>query len=147
MMRRLGSRDANARLGFARCALLDRAAGVALMFAISVVPVIGVVGIAIDLSFATQARVLLSSAADAAALAAVKTAADAFAAGKRNYIELGESAGGEWFESQSSPTAHLGTETPTVALTRSGAAFSSTITYRGSVPTAFARLFGVSVIP
>jgi Flp pilus assembly protein TadG len=146
MMKRPSLREANARLGFMQRILPDRAAGVALMFAISVVPVIGVVGIAIDLSFATQARVLLSSAADAAALAAVKTAADAFEAGKRNYIELGESAGGQWFESQSSPTAHLDTETPTVVLTRSDAAFSSTITYRGSVPTAFARLFGVSAI-
>ena len=73
--------------------LRDRSAAVALTFAISVLPVTLLIGVAIDLGFVTQSKSQLNAAADAAALAAATTAANGFTAGLPNYIALGQTAG------------------------------------------------------
>jgi hypothetical protein len=130
-----------------RPCLRDHAAGVALMFAILVIPIIAMVGLAIDLSLVTLFKKQLNAATDAAALAAVRTAADAFSAGRRNYIELGQVAGLQWFNSQSSTMLDLDMQEPEVAVTQSGAVFASRVTYNGMVPTDFARLFGITGVP
>ena len=49
----------------------DREGNVAIIFALSLVPCVFLVGIGLDFSSATQKRVILNAAADAAALAAV----------------------------------------------------------------------------
>ena len=127
-----------------RC-LRDRNAGVALMFAVSAIPIVGVIGLAVDLSYATQAKMQLNAASDAAALAAAKTAADNFSAGQPSdkAIAAGQTAGTEWFKSQASSVLGAGVPTPTVTVTQNGAVFSSNITYQGGVTPFFAPLFGV----
>lgn len=130
-----------------RC-LRDRSAGIALTFAVSVIPVIGVVGIGIDLGLVTQAKTQLNAASDAAALAAAKVAADAFTAGQASdrAKAAGETAGAEWFKSQASSVLGPVVPTPSVTVTQDGAVFSSNVTYQGSVKPYFAPLFGVSTI-
>ena len=128
-----------------RC-LRDRSAGVALTFAVSVIPVIGTVGIAIDLGYVTQAKTQLNAASDAAALAAAKGAADAFSAGQKDYIQTGQNTGAEWFKSQASSVFGPAVPIPSVTVTQSGAVFSSKITYQASVSPYFGPLFGVRTV-
>lgn len=130
-----------------RC-LKDRSAGVALMFAVGAIPIIGTIGIAVDLGFVTQAKAQLNAASDAAALAAAKGAADAFSAGQTSdaAIKAGQTAGVEWFKSQASSVVGPGVPTPAVTVTQSGAVFSSNVTYQGSVTPYFAPIFGVSTV-
>jgi len=130
-----------------RC-LKDRSAGIALMFALTVIPVIGVIGIAVDLGYVTQAKTQLNAAADAAALAAAKGAADAFTAGRSpdTAKAAGQTAGVEWFKSQAGSVMGPGAPTPSVTVTQNGAVFSSDVTYQGSVRPYFAPLFGVSTV-
>jgi hypothetical protein len=117
------------------------------MFAVSVLPITALIGVAIDLGFVTQSKVQLNSAADAAALAAAKTAANAFTAGLPNYIALGQAAGSQWFSSQG--TRVLNTKQPTAAVTvvQSGSVLLSTVSYQATVPTYFASLFGIATFP
>lgn len=130
-----------------RC-LRDRSAGIALMFALTVIPVTGVIGIAVDLGYVTQAKTQLNAAADAAALAAAKVAADAFTAGQSTDIAkaAGQTAGMEWFKSQAGSVLGPGVPIPLVTVTQNGAVFSSNVTYQGSIKPYFAPLFGVSTV-
>lgn len=128
-----------------RC-LMDRSAGVAVIFAVAAIPIVGMIGIAVDLGYASQAKTQLNAASDAAALAAAKGAADAFSAGQPNYIKAGQDTGAEWFKSQASAVLGPKVPTPSVTVTQSGAVFSSQITYQTSVAPYFASLFGVSTV-
>jgi hypothetical protein len=125
----------------------NRSAGVAVMFAMSIFPVIAIIGAAIDLGFVTQSKAQLSAAADVAALAAVKTAANAFTSGVPNYIALGNSAGSQWFNSQSGLLMNTTLQSSSVAVTQSASVLLSTVTYQASVPTFFAKLFGITAVP
>jgi hypothetical protein len=129
-----------------RC-LRDRTAGVALMFAVTVLPITLVFGVAIDLGFVTQSQVNLNSAADAAALAAAKTTADAFTAGKTNYVALGQVAGLQWFKSLGTTVAVTTLPTATVQVTQSGSVFVADVSYQADVTTYFAKYFGYKTIP
>lgn len=131
----------------ARAGLRDQTASVALMFAVSVLPIILVIGLAVDFGFVTQSQAQLNSAADAAALAAAKTAADAFTAGQQNYIALGQTAGSQWFSSQSTTIMNTSQQAVTVTVIQSGSSFASTLTYQATVSTYFATLVGYSTVP
>ncbi len=117
-----------------RC-LRDRSAGIALMFALTVIPVIGFIGIAVDLGYVTQAKTQLNAAADAAAMAAAKVAADAFTAGRSTDIAktAGQTAGREWFNSQAGSVLGPVVPTPSVTVTQNGAVFSSNVTYQAGL--------------
>ena len=128
-----------------RC-LIDRSAGVALTFAVSAIPIIGTIGIAVDYGYATQAKTQLNAASDAAALAAAKGAADAFSAGETDYIKTGQKTGTEWFKSQASSVLGPTVPTPSVTVTQSGAVFSSQVIYQSTVVPYFASIFGVSTV-
>ena len=118
------------------------------MFAVSALPVIGTIGIAIDFGLVTQAKTQLNLATDAAALAAAKGAADAFTAGQPNYLDIGKAAGVEWFKSQAGTVLGTTLQAPSVTVTQSplGAVFTSNVSYQGSVKPYFAPLFGVSTV-
>lgn len=131
-----------------RC-LRDQSAGVALVFAISVLPVIGVIGIAVDFGLATQAKTQLNLAADAAALAAAKGAADAFTAGKSvaEAQTAGRTAGLEWFNSQAGTVLGTTLQPPVVTwLPTPDPVFSPQVTFQGTVKPYFASLFGINTI-
>jgi Flp pilus assembly protein TadG len=127
--------------------LHDRSGAVALVFAVSILPVALLIGIAIDLGFVTQSKAQLNAAADAAALAAATTAANAFTAGLPNYIALGQTAGSQWFDSQGKTALNTSTPIATVGVMQTGSVFLSTITYQATVPTYFGGIVGLATIP
>ena len=133
----------------ARRCLRDHSAGVALMFALSAIPVIGVIGIAVDFGLATQAKAQLNLATDAAALAAAKGAADAFTTGNSvaDAQAAGQAAGMEWFKSQAGTVLGTTLQPPVITwIQPSGPVFTAQVAYQGTVKPYFAPIFGVSTI-
>ena len=124
----------------------DRRGGVALLSALTLIPVLGLTGLAIDFGFVSQAKSQLNLAADSAALTATMTAAQAFTAGQSNYIAQGQAAGQQWFNAESGAVVNTTVKAPTVSVTQSGNVFTSSVSYTASVPTFLARLFGVSTV-
>lgn len=128
----------------ARRSWAERRAGVALVFAITAIPLAGMIGLAVDFSFFVQAKAQLNLAADTAALTAAKTAANAFTAQKANYIALGNDAGNQWFKAQAGTVTDTSVGAYTVAVTQSGTLFTANVTYNGNVGSFFGPLFGVA---
>jgi len=141
----------------------DRRGAVSVLFAGAAVPIIGVIGLAIDFSVLTQARTQMALAADTAALSAVKVGSNDFAGGDtNNWQTIGQTNGLQWYGAQVGAAATKNPKTnivtynlrsgasssvPTVSLSRNGVQFTSTVSYSGAAPATFSGLFGVSSFP
>jgi len=125
----------------------NRRGGVALIFGLTALPLIGVVGLAIDLSFTIMAKARMDLAADAAALAAAKTTANAFTNGATNYIAQGQSAGLAWFNGQAGTTGGLNMGTPVLTVSQNGGVFTASLSYSGTMATNIATFFGFPTFP
>jgi Flp pilus assembly protein TadG len=129
----------------------DRRATIAIIFALAAIPLLGLVGLAVDFGFATQAKSQLSLAADAAAMQATVTAANAYNTGGADLAQaedLGQTAGLSWFTVQSGSLIDSASPppAPSIAITYNAGVFTTTLTYQVSVSTYFGRMFGVSSI-
>ncbi len=106
----------------------DRRSAVAMIFALTLLPLVLLVALAIDFSFFTEARSQIQLAADAAATHAIRAAAGTYtlevsenigvSTATSDAIKAGETAGVDWFQAQLGllPTA---TATPLTAGTAS----------------------------
>jgi Flp pilus assembly protein TadG len=142
---------------------------VAMIFALSLLPLVLIVGLAIDYSFFAEAHSKVQLAADAAVTHAVRAAAATYsleinqniaaATASTDAIAAGESAGALWFTAQLGqlPTAYIpaaGSNTCTgaanpcviVAALTNAAGFSAQATYQGNYPPFFDHLFKTSAI-
>ncbi len=128
-----------------------RRGAVSVMFAASAIPMIGLVGLAVDFGIWNQTNATLSVAANVAALSAVKITANAQLAGDPNAVTEGEQAGRQWFASEvglgsriGTTGAALGAQGATVSVA-GGATVTATVAYNGTVPSVFGGiLFGIS---
>jgi Flp pilus assembly protein TadG len=132
-----------------------RKAAVSVMFAAATVPMLGLVGLAVDYGIWNQANSGLSLAANVAALTAVKVAANAQLAVDPNAQTEGQNAGKQWFMAEvgvgTSTTAAVGTTPvtltsgyPNVQVTM-GATVTATVQYNATVKSVFGGiLFGIS---
>lgn len=128
-----------------RLAWRDRRSGVALLFALMAIPMIGVAGLAIDFGIWNETYASLSLAASAAALNAAKTAADADANNDANFLAEGTTAGKQWFLADMDTSSYgnaLGSSTPTVHVTTSGPSITATVSITVSVNPLIGALFG-----
>ena len=122
---------------------------VAVLFALSLVPIIGLSGLAIDFGIAFSAKTKLDNAADAAAIAAVATAkafvaanpsdnnltADSIAAGTARALRA--------FNVNAGSIVYTTIPTPVIQLTRSATqTFSVTVSYKTTSQNQFGSLFG-----
>jgi Flp pilus assembly protein TadG len=112
---------------------------VALLFGLSILPLMGLVGVSVDYSRASQARGAAIGAADAAALEAVKFGG-AFAERKQR--------------AEATLKANLATLDPRIAyeasftqIMKDGVEVAVQVDVKGSVPTALMGLFGVKNMP
>jgi Flp pilus assembly protein TadG len=127
--------------------LRNSSAATALMFAIMAIPVLGVIGLAIDVGMWNEDYATLELAADSAALNAAKTAASAKAQGDANYLAEGTTSGTQWFESELGQGAYAATvtkATPTVNVTLNGAVVTATVSFNSTMRSIFGRLFKVA---
>jgi hypothetical protein len=123
----------------------DRKGGVSVLFAGAAVPIIGMLGLAIDYTFYAQARNQMAIAADGAAISAVRLAASEFIEPVAGWQQDAVNNGTSWFKMQLSSLrgASLAAASPTVTVpVPTGTTFTSQVAYSGTVPARFARLFG-----
>ncbi len=128
----------------------DRRGAVAVITAVVMVVMLGLVGLAIDMGVLYQIDSTIALAANSAAMNALKIAATAEEAGDTRYLAEGEAAGNAWFNA--AVGAHAAQVDPTsppvatVALTGS-TTISASVKYRGSIQSIFGRLFDVLSYP
>jgi Flp pilus assembly protein TadG len=128
--------------------LACRRAAVSLIFAIALIPLMMLLGLAIDFGFYNEAQSQLDMAADAAAMHAARVAAQLQQQNDPSYLTKGQAAGAQWFTVQQGlvPQVQAGAVTPQVQLTYDQKAnqISSQVTYTGIVQTHFAGFFPAS---
>jgi len=113
------------------------------VFAASAVPIIGILGLSVDVTFVTQAKSQLALAADAASLSATKLASNEFVAGNATtYATDGQTNGNQWFDAQLGALHGVGSHSRTTTVTRNGTVFTTNVAYSATIPTHFASLFG-----
>ena len=129
----------------------DRRGGVAPMFALLLVPLIGAIGASVDYSMAAKIRSQLLAAADAASVGSVSKTSAAIAAAATmsadGAIPAGVTDATKIFNAQlGTPTGYtLGTVTATVV--KKGSAVTSTLDFTAQVPAHFMGLFGYRTMP
>ncbi len=123
-----------------------RSGNVAILIALLILPMIGVVGLAVDFGRLSWIKGKMDVAADSAALLTASAAANAWQANDQNAIAEGIAAGQKRFSAQSSdqPVTEAAAN---VGLTRNGGLFTSTVTYTAEVPMTFMRAFGFDTMP
>ena len=116
---------------------------VSVLFGISSVPIVGLLGLAVDVGVWNQSNTMLSVAANVAAMTAAKVAVNAQLAGDPNAIAEGKVAGQQWFLTEigaASTVGVLGVTLPpggaSVMIT-GGATMTATVAYAATVRSIF----------
>jgi Flp pilus assembly protein TadG len=123
---------------------------VALLFAIMAIPILGMLGLAIDFGLWNQTYSSLALAASSASLNAARIAASAFLNNDASYAAEGQTAAQQWFLAALSAPSYAATSstlTTTVSVTTSSTAVTVTITYAATVPSIFGKLFSFASYP
>jgi Flp pilus assembly protein TadG len=124
---------------------------VTILFAMSLIPMIGLVGLGIDYGVALSDKAKLDSAADTAVLAAVATAKAYIAANSgsqsdptltNNAKAAGYDRGMRAFAVNAGALPFAATPTPTLTVSRTGQTFSANVSYSTSSNNNFGRMFG-----
>ena len=117
----------------------NRDGNVAMIFALSIIPIIFFAGMGLDFAAATQKRVKLNSAADAAALAAV-------APGMINQSDASAIAAAQkMFRAQAAtvPQLNIDPSQPIVSVTHTGLARNVNVSYTANSVNAFPNVLGL----
>lgn len=115
----------------------DQGGNVLMLFGLALVPVLGVVGVAVDYSRASRVKQTLSTAIDAAALMAARDAQ------KLTDSQLTDRVN-EWLKANLPPDAKDQFTGATVAINRTAKTVS--IVANGAVPTTIAQILGTSAL-
>src|SRR5262249_51027786 len=136
--------------------LTNRAGNVAILTALLILPLVGIIGLGLNYAVASSTYAKLNQAADSAALAAVTATADVDAgrltpssanqSASDPGVAEGQSVGSNHFIANAGSVYHGSVPTPTVTIVRSNGAITATVTYSTSVTPAFGSLFGLSKI-
>ena len=129
-------------VALARRFVRDRTGNVAIIFALSIIPCIFLTGMALDFSAATQKRVILNAAADAAALAAVTPSMMA------QSLTTAQTTATNIFNATASTATAVTAVTPTITVTNSILSRTATVSYTAlstnSFPNVLKLLTGAS---
>ena len=126
---------------FMRRFFRDRRGNVAIIFALSLIPIIFLTGMALDFTAAAQKRARLNAAADAAALAAVTPAMMT----QSNSAAL--TAATNIFNAEASGITGLTVNPPTITVSNSGLVRTVTISYTASSVNSFPNVLGKQTWP
>jgi len=126
----------------------DRRGAVAVVFALAIMSMVGMLGLVIDYGVKLSYQTQLNNAADAAALAAIEAAqADIIANQSTSQAIAGAtSSAGKAFQANAGAAYALVGQAPSVSVTRSGQTFNATVSYAASAPTAFGHIFGINTM-
>jgi Flp pilus assembly protein TadG len=124
----------------------DQRGNIAVLFALSLIPVLSCIGCAIDYSRATQLRSKLQAAIDAASVGSVAKKSPAFiAAGSMTAdgpIPAGVTDATAIFNGNMSGAAGYTLNSMSAVVTKSGSNVTSTTTFSAQVPTTFMNVIG-----
>ncbi len=125
--------------------LADRKGSVSLIFATALIPLLMMVGLAVDYGFYNEAQAQLNMAADAAAIHAARVAAQLSQAGDPLFAQKGEADGRQWFLAQlgNVPQALTNNFSPTVVVKPSDGnkQVTAQVNYAGVIIAHFGNLF------
>jgi hypothetical protein len=128
----------------------NSAGGVAPMFAIAAIPLIGAMGAAIDYGRAASVRTQLLAAADAASLASVRKSSAAMTAaasmGSDGPIPEGATEATKLFNAEITGAKGYTLNSVTADVKKTGLNIASTVKFSAQVPMSFMGLFGVSSV-
>lgn len=131
----------------------DKRGSVAILMGLSIIPLMLGAGVAADYAVTQSVRARLDAAADAAALAAIKTTqATIIALGSSNpnpgpqAIAAGVAQGGKLFLAQAGRNGANLTAAPTVTVTINGQTISASASYSAAVASNFGTLVGVDTL-
>jgi Flp pilus assembly protein TadG len=126
---------------FVRHFLRDRKGNVTIIVALSLIPMIFLTGMALDYASATQKKVRLNAAADAAALAAVTPSmmSQSDAKAKKTAKQM--------FDAEASLISGLSYTTPSVTITDSGVSRTATVSYTAASTNFFPTVLGPTSWP
>jgi Flp pilus assembly protein TadG len=121
----------------------NRSAAVAVIFAIAIVPISMVAGLVIDYGWVLQAKSQFDVAADAAALAGVRTAAAGWAAGETSAqcISQGIAAASQWWSAQAGTVTAAQSSSNTPTISQNGQTFTATVAYTATIKEIMPALF------
>ncbi len=128
-----------------------KAGNVTILFALSLIPMIGLVGLGVDYGVAFTDKTKLDNAADAAVLAAVATAKAYIATNSgtqtdpsltNNAIAAGNDRGMRAFAVNAGALPFATTPIPTLSVSRSKQTFSANVSYSTTSANNFGKIFG-----
>lgn len=124
----------------------DRRGNIAVIFALSCVPLITAVGCAVDYSMATRVRSKLQSAADSAAVAAVSQKSPGFVAAAamtgNGSVAAGVSDANGVFDGNIGQTPGMTNLSRISTVTKSGITVTASVQYSANVPVTFMKVLG-----
>jgi Flp pilus assembly protein TadG len=128
----------------------DRRGNIAVIFALSCLPVVSAVGCAVDYSRATQVRSKLLAAADSASVGSLAKTSPAFiAAGTMTSdgsIGVGVTDAKNIFNANMTGVTGYTLNSVTPTVTKSGTVVTSNVTFSADVPTSFMGVIGKSTL-
>src|SRR3954469_25623447 len=98
----------------------DRRGATAVIFALSIFPLVAMIAVAVDFGTAVSAKARLDLAADAGVMAGVMAAANDLGTNPANYLTVGAAAAKKRFLAQAGTIGSVSQGTPAASLTRSG---------------------------
>ena len=124
----------------------DQRGSIALLYGITLVPLIIAVGCAVDYSRATNLRAALQGAADAASVASVSAKSKGFLAAQAmtadGEVSVGTDDATKFFNGRASTVGGITNLTRTVTVAKVGKFIRSTVSYTANVPTTFMAIAG-----
>ncbi|MBN8981911.1 MAG: pilus assembly protein, partial [Rhizobiales bacterium] len=127
----------------------DKRANVAVIFALTIVPILGGVGCAVDYSMATRLRSKLQAAADAASVGAIGKNGPAYvAAGSANdgTIPVGGPDALKIFTANMANESGYTLNSSTATVVKAGSTLTSTVSFSATINTTFMRALGTNAM-
>jgi len=125
-------------------------ANVAVITAVSAIPLISAIGCVVDYTTAAMIRTKLQAAADAATLAAVSANSPLITTAKgmtgNGTVSNGSTTATNFYNADLTGTTGYTTSTPTATVTKSGKTITATLSFSAQVPTFFMGVIGYSNI-
>jgi Flp pilus assembly protein TadG len=133
------------------CFCRERSGNVAIIFALTLIPIVGAVGSAVDYGDALKIRTRLQAAADAAAIGSVAYSSTGYntavAMTSNGSVPVGVTDATNIFNGEIKGMGGFTLNSLGVTVTRANGALTSNVDFNASVPTAFLGLFSIKSIP
>jgi Flp pilus assembly protein TadG len=125
----------------------DKAANIAVIFAIAIIPIMTALGCAVDYSLATRLKAKMQAASDAASVAAIATGSPGFiqasSMASDGPVSAGQTDALKIFNgNMNGVTGYTNATPPSATVTKTGIMLTSLVQYNATMPTIFLKAVG-----